>query len=272
MRGALLCLALCVISLGAGPAAAYKRAEVDGVPGRFLFWGNRTLGYGINRSGCEDVLINEAVKAVQRAFFSWASPSCTDLYFLYDGLVTEEKTNISLGQGESPDHANVIVWRGQWPPPGVTDPSVSKDMPAVTTVIYNTDTGAIVDADIDLNGQDFFWTTTSDTTKAATDIQNIMTHEIGHLLGLAHSDNKSAVMYDTTYQGEISKRTLHADDELGVCTIYPYGHATPKGSGQGSVPQDVQGGCRLADHTPPPLPWAPALPLLLLRWRRRPSG
>jgi len=259
-----------LLSTSAGTASAYKRAEVDGVAQRYLFWGNRTLSYAINNSGCKDVLINETVKAVQRSFFSWASPSCTDLYFLYDGLVTDEKTNMSLGQGESPDHKNLIIWRGQWPPPNVTDPSITSDMPAVTTVVYDTDTGAIVDADIDLNSQDFFWTTTDDTTKAATDIQNIVTHEAGHILGLAHSENKSAAMYAETHQGEISKRTLHADDELGICTIYPYGTTTPKGSGQGSVPQDVQGGCALTRGPTPSPPWVLlALGLGLLFLRRR---
>jgi predicted Zn-dependent protease with MMP-like domain len=247
----LLGLALICALSAAGTAAAYKRAEVDGAPGRYLFWGNRVLSYSINQAGCKDVLINEAVKAVQRSFFSWASPSCTDLYFLYDGLVTTEKTNMSLGQGENPDHTNLVIWRGQWPPPNVTDPSITKEMPAVTTVIYDTDTGAIVD----LNGQDFFWTTTDDTTKAATDIQNAVTHEVGHYLGLAHSENKSAAMYAETHQGEISKRTLHADDILGLCTIYPYGKTTPAGSGQGSVPQDVQGGCGVAPGPSPASPW-----------------
>ena len=82
---------------------------------------SRTLSYAINRDGCEHAPINETVKAVQRAFFSWASPSCTDLYFLYDGLVEDERTNISLGPHDRPDHDNLIVWRRSWPPPGVTD-------------------------------------------------------------------------------------------------------------------------------------------------------
>jgi len=253
-------------------ALGYKRDEVDGVPGRYLFWGNRTLSYAINRNGCKDVLINEAVKAVQRAFFAWASPNCTDLYFLYDGMVDDQKTSLSLGQNEAPDHKNLLVWHNKWPPPDVTDSSVTREMPAVTTVVYNTDTGAIVDADIDLNAQDFFWTATDDESKAATDIQNIVTHEVGHLLGLAHSKETEATMYETTHQGELDKRTLHADDELGVCVIYPFGKTTPKGAGQGSVPQEVQGGCQLCPGSVQVGSCWLLLALLLVRIRRRGAG
>jgi hypothetical protein len=262
-------LLLAALLLGARPSLAYQRAEVDSVPGRYLYWASRTISYAINRNGCKDVLINEAVGAVQRSFYSWASPSCNDLYFIYDGLVADEKSNLTLGQDEGPDRKNLVVWHATWPPVGVTDGSVTRDMPAVTTVIYNTDTGVIVDADIDLNAKDYFWTTTDDETKAATDIQNIVTHEIGHLLGLAHSKEKSSTMYETTRQGELDKRTLHADDELGVCTIYPYGQQSPKGAGQGKVPQDVQGGCSAgAARRSSPLALVPLLLLLALRLRR----
>jgi hypothetical protein len=232
--------------LGARTSLAYQRTEVDGVSGRYLYWASRTISYAINKNGCKDVLINEAVGAVQRSFYSWAAPSCNDLYFIYDGLVNDKKSNLTLGQDEGPDHKNLVIWRTTWPPEGVTDASVTKEMPAVTTIIYNIDTGVIVDADIDLNAKDFFWTTTDDRTKTATDIQNIVTHEIGHILGLAHSKEKGSTMYESTSQGELDKRTLHADDELGVCTIYPFGQQSPKGAGQGKVPQDVQGGCSAA--------------------------
>lgn len=252
-------------------AAAYQRAEVDGAPGRYLFWPTRTLGYTVGKDGCKDVALNEALGAVKRAFFAWASPSCTDLYFLFDGLESIAKTSLQLGQDEDPDYKNVVLWRNTWPPAGVTDGSVTKEMPAVTTIIYNTDSGVVVDADIDLNGQDYFWTTTDDTTKADTDIENVVTHEVGHLLGLSHSDEKDATMHGTTHRAELTKRTLHADDILGLCTIYPFGKDTPKGSGQGSIPQQVQGGCQVGTGGRCG-PGALVLLCALLCWRRRRAG
>lgn len=241
-------------------ARGYKRAEVSGVADRYLYWPKRTLGYSVNKQGCKDVSLQETLGAVKRAFFAWASPSCTDIYFNYGGLSDATRSNLVLGQADKPDGSNLIVWHTSWPPPGAPGGGLTKDMPAVTTVIYNTQSGVILDADIDLNSQDFFWTTFDDTSQAATDIQNILTHEIGHLLGLTHSTTKEATMYEATFQSELDKRTLHADDQLGVCTIYPFGKTTPTGAGQGSVPQDVQGGCAVTGPSAPPS----AAPLLLL--------
>jgi hypothetical protein len=252
--------ALLVLGLWPASAPGYKRAHVSGFPGRFLYWPTRNIEYVVNKQGCKDVSMQETLGAIKRAFFAWASPSCTDIYFFYKGLSAETKTNLVLGQDDKPDSANLLVWHTTWPPKGVTSGGVTKEMPAVTTVVYSTDSGVIMDADIDLNAHDFFWTSTDDTTKAATDVENIVAHEIGHLLGLSHSSEKEATMWEATHQGELKKRSLHADDQLGLCTIYPFGKSTPTGSGQGSIPQDVEGGCAVAAGGRS----AAACPLLLL--------
>jgi hypothetical protein len=63
------------------------------------------------------------------------------------------------------------------------------------------------------------------------DLQNTLTHEAGHLVGLAHpcgdagemacAANDPRTMAPTTFVGETQKRTLSADDIAGVCAIYP---------------------------------------------------
>ncbi|KAG8635119.1 metalloendoproteinase 3-MMP [Manihot esculenta] len=52
------------------------------------------------------------------------------------------------------------------------------------------------------------------------DVQSIAVHEIGHLLGLAHSQDPNAVMYPTIGSGVI-KRVLSPDDIGGIQTLYP---------------------------------------------------
>jgi len=247
---------------------AYERQSVDGKPGVYLFWQNRNITYWVNRAGSADVSLQETLGAIKRATFSWAGPSCTDISFHFGGLETAQKTNLTIAESEPPDKKNLIIWHeSHWPPQDATDPAITEQMAAVTTLIYDASTGVIIDADIDLNGYNFFWTTSDDGTKAATDIENTMTHELGHLLGLAHSPEPKATMFGNTSQGELDKRSLEQDDTSGVCFIYPFDDTTPQGGGQGTVKVDVQGGCavggaaRIGGLTP--------LALLLLLARRR---
>ena len=258
MRHLLLLLLFSSVGFIPAEALAWKRSTVTGVSGRYLYWYGRKLSYVINKAGCKDVPFQEVVGAVKRSFFTWAGSSCTDIWFSYGGTSASATSNLTLKQGQKPDEQNMIIWREKWPPTGSSNGLLTKDVPAVTTVMYEQRNGVIFDADIDLNGQYFYWTTTSDKTKIATDIQNAVTHEIGHLLGLAHSDTKDSTMYAKTYQGETTKRTLHHDDVQGLCAVYPYGKPTPKGPNQGEVEDDVQGGCGVAAEP------APVLSLLLV--------
>ncbi|XP_047309440.1 metalloendoproteinase 1-like [Impatiens glandulifera] len=53
------------------------------------------------------------------------------------------------------------------------------------------------------------------------DIETVAVHELGHILGLEHSDVPSAVMYPTTKWGVI-KRNLHEDDIAGIKEMYNF--------------------------------------------------
>jgi len=242
----LLPLALALLVLITGGAAAYTRASVQDKPGTYLFWKSRDISYKINPSGA-GVPLAEAVGAVKRAFFTWASPSCTDVYFSFAGLTSTTSSNLTLGSGTSPDLDNVIVWHANWPPAGVNDGSVTADMVSLTTLIYIADTGEIADADIDLNGNSKFWTTSDDRTKVVYDIQDVMTFEVGHLLGLGNSGHPDATMYPDLKEGDLKKRDLHQDDIDGLCFIYPFEGATPTGAGQSIPPPQITGapGCSL---------------------------
>jgi Matrixin len=130
---------------------------------------------------------------------------------------------------------------------------------AVTITSYDEATGDIVDADVVINGihefavlpsgaraaNDAPRVSTDATSGAAVDaprtepfdIIHVVSHEIGHTLGLADERvDDSALMYAFTMPGDASVRAPSADDAAGAHALYGMSARAP-------VPTSGQGGC-----------------------------
>jgi hypothetical protein len=95
-----------------------------------------------------------------------------------------------------------------------TDPLLTDSgVVAVTTTQYDPETGRIIEADIILNDTYSFSNSVFDKNY----LGNAMTHEIGHALGLSHSQLIDATMFFETRKGQYS---LHTDDISGVRYLY----------------------------------------------------
>ncbi|MFZ5441453.1 MAG: myxosortase-dependent metalloprotease, MXAN_2677/MXAN_2678 family [Myxococcota bacterium] len=106
---------------------------------------------------------------------------------------------------------------------------------AITTTSYNPETGLILDSDIEYNVPSFLFTTVDspacvapnyNLNCVATDVQNTTTHELGHLLGLAHFSGTNSTMNPRANPGETSKRSLDQGTAQFVCDAYPAGKPT----------------------------------------------
>jgi hypothetical protein len=89
---------------------------------------------------------------------------------------------------------------------------------ALTPVLFQSN-GLIVDGDILFNGSGFNFTTSG--VAGRFDVQDVGTHELGHLLGLDHSGWGGATMYPYVDQNLILQRSISLDDEHGMREAYP---------------------------------------------------
>jgi hypothetical protein len=199
----------------AAPASAFVRSK-DSKTGACLWWQNRALTYYVNDACSKDVPLNSCQAAVEASGQAWNQPECTDLRFTYKG--TTPRTDVGFDQNNWNNNINLLIWQE-------TNWTHDRRAIALTTTTYDTETGKVVDADIEFNGK-YFAFSTSDTA-VRTDIRNTLTHELGHFFGLDHNNLPDSTMYANADEGETIKRDLSQDDIDGECYIYPLGEKTP---------------------------------------------
>ncbi len=249
----------------AAPARAYERSTVDSDPSRALFWRYRTVLVHPRDGSSQELEGARVTAALARSMATWnqAAEGCpSDFFFVDAGPAASEETNLSGGPH---DGENRVVWRETWWPQDV-DPATL----ALTTSVYRRSTGQLLDADIDVNGVHHTWTDADVPQPGLADAENTLTHELGHMLGLAHVTDPEATMFARSDSGEVNKRSLEADDIDGLCFIYPEGARTP--GAPADEPMALMGGCAVRDATRDrPALWGLALGLaaLVTRLRRR---
>lgn len=77
----------------------------------------------------------------------------------------------------------------------------------------------IVHADIILNYSDFSFSKTTPAHPLMYDINTVLLHELGHLLGLSHSSSLSSVMFPSLSEGEM-KRTPSNQEKSKLSLLY----------------------------------------------------
>ena len=78
--------------------------------------------------------------------------------------------------------------------------------------------GSVTAATVEFNECDHRFTPPGETGHDLFDLQSVMTHELGHVLGLGHGDHASAIMFPNG-NGALA-RTPNADDETALALIY----------------------------------------------------
>jgi hypothetical protein len=247
---ALVALGIAIAS--GGDAFAYVRSTSP-KSGKPFVWLVGCLSVKPDGRGSQDLSLDVIDQTLSKSVSNWTSRTdkCTNLRL---AALPADVPLETVADGQPS-----VVFRDKvWARPGGMphDPNAI----GLTTVFHLSDPGqpddaTILDADIELNGVNWTFVTEPSTTpsRAGTfgvaDLENTLTHELGHVQGLAHTcwdhltdvpplDNNgkpildcndpalpayitNATMYPYSQtEGETSKRTLTQDDINGICQVY----------------------------------------------------
>lgn len=284
MKRSLLVL-VAVLLLGPATAHAYVRTAVPGFPDSCLYWDTRTIRWSAASPVGGQPSPGAVLEAFRLSFAEWERQSCTDLRFREEGPVArtvgydQRRANTNTLLFRDVDCEDVVpasdrCWREGTCANRYDCWDYDRRLIAVTTTTFSQCDGRIVDADVELNAA-WFEFTVSDTA-VRTDVRNTLTHEIGHMIGLDHSNDRRATMYASAPEGELAKRSLAQDDVDGLCDIYPAGQPTwtcepPGGRCWSGDAGRTGGGCGSAAGAPGIISLFAAV-YWLARRRRVPGG
>jgi hypothetical protein len=193
-------------------------ATVKNVP---LWWKSVCTGYDLQQNASKRVSLSDATSAASRAFGAWSGVTCASGG---PSISAKDLGPVSCADAvfdQNYANQNVIVFHDSfWPhkAPGSSAPSPTI---ALTTVSFNRDTGEILDADIEINSADHVIVLTDTPGSGVYDLESVLTHEAGHFLGIAHTPDRTAVMYFEDEGGSSRHRELTGDDAQAICAVYP---------------------------------------------------
>jgi hypothetical protein len=87
------------------------------------------------------------------------------------------------------------------------------------------ETGEVSSAVVEINECDRAFLPPDQAEDGRFDLQAVLTHELGHVLGLGHSNNSEALMY--TRGGTAGVRTPKLDDRAAIAVVYDTALVTP---------------------------------------------
>ena len=225
------------LTMGSSKAQAFCRStacdletedcekDENGCPrtGPPLTWRTLPLTYRFHRGGSSKLDTFEARTAIRAAFKTWSNAKCngkrTSLRFEEGDEIRKDKP---LGESKKASEPFGIFFRDdEWPYNGA-------DALALTNQTYGKINGWIDYADIEINTSTEMGFSTDKNESQGPDLQAVMTHEVGHFIGLAHSHVPGSIMKERYCEdsarcnGDLTAARALGDDDIdAVCAMYP---------------------------------------------------
>lgn len=196
-----------------------RDAETDcALDGSPIHWPSRCLTYAVQLDGSpkSGLDADQVQELVAQAFERWKSVTCPrggspGFDAVFQGFVSCDRQQAVCAPAD--DNVHTILFHDDvWPS------SLAPSAAGVTNPIGSVDSGLLIDADIRLNSANFDFNASSFT---ALDLSLVLTHEIGHFLGLAHSNVFGALMRANYQDIEWGADGLSDDDVAAICEAYP---------------------------------------------------
>jgi MYXO-CTERM domain-containing protein len=175
--------------------------------------------------------------AIDAAFKTWGSVACSSLTFQKDAQFDPQ----SVGFQASTGHIN-IFWATQ-----------ASELPTQMDPKYYffhfrnfSPTGFTTGGSMAVNAAKYNWTAAG-ADSSSFDVQNVLTHYIGKMIGLKDSKTPNTVMFPDVGFGQTSKRTLTSDEIEAIQYLYTKTGCT-------KPPAPGADGCRTVSNPPPPPP------------------
>ena len=199
------------------PASAYLKFGVRLTTGVVDVRWDRPIPYFVTERDIPGISAGQFRDVVTRGFATWQAAPRATIQSQFQGFTTAlpglQDGRTTLGFLDRPDLDRVL---------------------GSTSFLLDASTGEILEADVFINTR-FSWSVAPAGEPGRVDLESVVLHEIGHLLGLGHSAlgetemmpggrrvlASGAVMFPIAMSaGSIADRQLQADDLAGISDLY----------------------------------------------------
>jgi Matrixin/Carboxypeptidase regulatory-like domain len=240
MRKLLAATLAALLTIGSTSPLAYLKLGAS-LNGRVIdaTWQRQPIGYFISDNPGNGLTPADLMGAAARATATWSQVESANVRFSFQGTTS--------AQAEGIDGRTVLGF--------INRPDLDRVLGA-TSFMIDARTGEIAEADIFFNSR-FLFSATANGQADRIDLESVVLHELGHLLGLGHSAigeterisnggrrviGSGAVMFPIALtSGAIADRVLQPDDIAGISDLYPAGTANDTGGIVGRVTKNGQG-------------------------------